>query len=162
MQAGIAGNTPGYVVDNHPNNEASYHARFYFNPNGTTTNSSQQDIFVGRNAASTPIFRVQYRRTSLGQYQVRAAALVSVGQSFTNWFTVTNAAHAVEVAWQSATGGSLSLYLDGTLRQTLGGNTSGYQLKSVLLGPSGGLAAGMSGAEYFDAFVSTRTDYIGP
>jgi subtilisin family serine protease len=162
MQASIAGNTPGYVVDNHPNNETSYHARFYFNPNGTTTNSSQHDLFVGRNAANTPIFRVQYRRNSVGQYQMRAAALVSVGQSFTSWFSATNSAHAVELAWQSSTSGSLSLYIDGSLQQTLGGNTSAYQLKSVLLGPSGGLAAGMSGTEYFDAFVSTRTDYIGP
>jgi subtilisin family serine protease len=162
MQASIAGNTPGYVVDNHPNNETSYHARFYFNPNGTTTNSSQHDLFVGRNAANTPIFRVQYRRNSVGQYQMRAAALVSVGQSFTSWFSTTNSAHAVELAWQSSTSGSLSLYIDGSLQQTLGGNTSAYQLKSVQLGPSGGLAAGMSGTEYFDAFVSTRIDYIGP
>lgn len=163
MQAVITGNTPSYVVDNTPTNEASYHARFYFNPNGTTTGTSQHEIFVGRNSGGTTIFRVQYRRTSAGVYQIRARVLRSGGTTSTSWYTITNASHAIEIAWQSGSSAPFSLYIDGVLKQTLSGlNTNSYKLDSVRLGPSNGLNSSMSGTEYYDEFVSTRNTYIGP
>lgn len=165
MQATVAGNTPGYVTDNSPINESSYHARFYFNPNGTRTGNTQQDIFNGRNAAGTVIFRIQYRRTNAGggTYQVRAGVLRAGGQSLTSWFTISNAAHAIEIDWQSAASATFRLYIDGQLRQTLSGlNTNAYRLDSIRLGPSAGLANVATGSEYFDAFVSKRFSYIGP
>jgi hypothetical protein len=65
---------------------------------------------------------------------------------------------AVEIAWQSATSASFGLYLDGVLKQMLGGlNTSARTLDSVRLGPSGGLTRNVSGTEYFDSFVSSRS-----
>ena len=163
MQATISGNTPSYVQDTTPANETSYHARFYFNPNGTLTGTSQHDILVGRNAGGTVIFRVQYRRTAAGLYQIRAGAARSGGTTYTSWYSVGNAAHSIEIAWQSASSASFSLYVDGALRQTLAGlNTSAYRLETVRLGPASGLSASMSGSEYYDAFVSTRNTYIGP
>jgi len=162
MKAVISGNTPGAVTDNSPNNETSYNARFYFNPNGTTTNTSQHDIFVGQNSGGTTLFKVQYRKTSGGAYQIRAQVTRSGGSNTTSWYAITNAAHAIEISWKGASSASFLLYLDGTLQQTMSGlNTSGYQLKTVKLGPSGGLASGMAGTEYFDAFASTRGSYIG-
>jgi len=109
------------------------------------------------------IFRVQYRRTSGGLYQIRGAVLRSGGTTYTGWYTITNAAHAIEIVWQSASTASFGLYIDGSLKQTLSGlNTNAYRLDSVRLGPSAGLASGMSGTEYYDAFVSSRNSYIGP
>jgi hypothetical protein len=162
LQVTVNGNTPGYVTFTDPATESSYHARFYFNPNGAATPSGQQDIFVGRNAAGTPIFRIQYHRTTGGLYQVRFAALNSVGQAFSGWFTISNGPHSLELAWQSGTAAPVSLAVDGSVQQTMTLNTSANMLKSVLLGPSGGLVTGMAGTEYFDAFVSTRTTTIGP
>jgi len=155
------------VQDNTPANEASYHARFYFNPNSTSTGNGGHDVFVGRNTGGTNIFRLQYRRTGNGPYtyQVRAVVRRSNGsaEAATTWYTITNAAHAIEIAWQSSLSASFRLYIDGALKQTLINlNTNAFRLDSVRLGPSGGLTGGTAGTEYYDAFFSTRTTYIGP
>jgi FtsP/CotA-like multicopper oxidase with cupredoxin domain len=167
MQALLAGNTPAFVTDTTPVLDPSYHARFYFNPNGALTgNNQQQTIFAGFNAAGTSIFSVQYRRQNAGggTYQIRAVVTRAGGTTVTNWYTITNnAAHAVEIWWQSGASMPFRLYIDGSLRQTLNNlNTSAYLLDFVRLGPSAGLTAAASGTEYFDAFVSTRNTYIGP
>jgi len=167
MQARVNGNTPGYVTDGTPILDPSYHARFYFNPHGTTTGNVLQavTIFAGQNAAGTNIFQVQYRRLNAGggTYQVRLAVLRAGGTSTTNWYNITNNAwNAIEIAWQSGTNATASLYTNGTLRQSLTGlNTSAYLLDAVRLGPSAGLVAGASGTMYFDSFVSTRNTVIG-
>ena len=169
MQALINSTTPIYVSDNSPVNEASYHARFYFSPNSVTMNNgNNHDIFVGRSASGTVIFRVEFRR-SAGNYQVRALARDNGGANHnTSWYTISNASHAIEIEWKAATtssstDGSLSLWLDGTFKQTRGGIANGsYRLEDVRLGVTGNVSSGSSGTEYFDAFVSTRTTYIGP
>lgn len=175
MQVAVNGTTQRYVTDNSPNNETTYRARFYFNPNNTNTNGSQQDIFFGRSNMGLNVIRVQYRRTGAGTvanpfvYQVRVGTLTGgslINYSFTGWQTITNAAHSIEIAWQSGASTNLNLYVDSTtVSQTATGlNTSSnlYRIESVRLGAVGGVA-GMSGTEYFDAFVSTRgTTVIGP
>lgn len=177
MQVAVNGTTLRYVIDNSPNNETTYRARFYFNPNGTSTgtnNAIPQDIFVGRNTGGTTIFRVQYQRIGTNPnftYQVRVGTLVGGGTgngsyTYTNWQTISNAAHSIEIAWQSAASSTLSLYVDSTTAsQTLTGlntNFTAYRIRSVRLGAVGG-GTGMTGTEYFDAFASTRgTTVIGP
>ena len=166
MQAGISGNTPGFVTDNAPANEPTYRARFYFNPNSTLTGNTQQDIFAGLNTAGTRIFRVQYRRTAAagGTYQVRLSVLRAGGTTTSTWFTIANnTAHSIEIDWQSAASATARLYVDGVLRRTLSGlNTSAYLVDSAQLGPSLGLVGAASGTEYFDHFESRRYSYIGP
>ena len=165
MQAVISGTQPIYVSDQSPNAEASYHARFYFSPDGVTlgNNSNSQDILVGRSAAGAIVFRVQFRRSS-GSYQVRGMLLTNTGSSQnTNWYTISNASHPLEIAWQASSSGSLSLWIDGALKETRSGvANSNYRLEEVRLGPSSGISSGTTGTEYFDAFISTRTTYIGP
>jgi hypothetical protein len=161
MQAQVSSTAGIFVTDASPANETSYHARFYFYPNGAGTGSGQHDIFSGRNSGGTTIFRVQYRRNG-GQYQIRASVQRSGGTTNTSWYTISNAAHPIEIAWQSGGSAPFSLYIDGALKQTLAGlKTSAYLLDSVRLGPSS-ISSSSSGTEYFDAFVSTRTAYIGP
>jgi len=165
MQALITSTSGIYVTDGTPANETGYHARFYFNPNGAGMSSGQQDIFIGRDSAGTTIFRVQYQRTGSTSYtyQIRAGVAHSGGTTYTSWQPISNAAHPLEIAWQSGSSASFSLYIDGALKQTLANlNTSAATLDAVRLGPSGGISSGSSGTEYFDAFVSTRTTYIGP
>ena len=167
----LGGTAGRYVADQSPIAEASYHARFYFSPNGAllanNNSGTGTTIFAGLDGAGTPntIFAVQARRQSAGggTYQVRLAVLRAGGTTTTNWYTISNAPHSIEIAWQSSTTASASLYTDGTLRQTLTGlNTSAYLLETVRLGPSAGLASGASGTLYFDAFVSKRSSYVGP
>ncbi|HEX5690942.1 MAG TPA: S8 family serine peptidase, partial [Roseiflexaceae bacterium] len=118
LQASIGG-APGYVQDNTPANEASYHARFYFNPNGLTTGTGSSpatiDLFDGRNTANTIIFQVQYRRSTKTGYQVRLGVVRSGGTTYTSWYTVNGAAwNAIEIAWQSGSSSSASFYTGGT------------------------------------------------
>ena len=161
MQAAISGGTSGYVIDNTPANESSYRARFYFHPNNVTISSTAQDIFVGVNASSQVVFRVQFRRSS-SSYQIRTTVTRSGGSTSTSWYTISNAYHAIEISWQAATSASFSLYIDGTLKKTLTKlNTSAYRVEAVYLGPSAGLGS-VQGAEYFDSFVAQRSAYIGP
>jgi hypothetical protein len=161
LQATISGGASGYVVDNTPNNETSFHARFYVHPNGATISSTAQDILVGRNASNQVVFQVQLRRSS-GSYQIRSVVTRSGGTTSTNWYTVSNAYHALEIAWQSGSSTSFGLYIDGVAKQTLTKlNTNGYTIKTTWLGPSAGLS-GSPGSEYFDNYVTTRGAYIGP
>jgi hypothetical protein len=166
MQVAINGNTPGYVTDLTPVSDATYRARFYFNPNGTLSGNTQMDIFAARNAAGTNVVRVQYRRTNAagGTYQVRLAVARAGGTTTTNWFTIANnTAHAIELDWQSAASATIRFYVDGALRQTLTGlNTSAFRVDSALLGPSAGLVGASSGTMYLDHFESRRNTYIGP
>ncbi len=168
MQAFINSTKPIYVVDTSPVAEPTYHARFYFSPNGVSLPRNKfQDLFIGRTAAGVVVFRLQLQYTS-GSYQVRGMILNGNGKTLTtSWYAVSNSAHAIEVAWQAAstakgTDGLLSLWLDGSLKETRSGLANGgYRLEDVLLGPQA-VPSGTSGTEYFDAFSSTHTTYVGP
>ena len=164
MQASLgSGTAPGYVTDGTPANDTSYHARFYFNPHGANPGSGQVTIFSGLNTAGSTLFQVQYQRSG-NNYQVRSSVSRAGGTTTTSWFTIANnAAHSIEIAWQSGTSTSFQFYTDGTLRQTLSNlNTNAYLLDAVRLGPTAGLVSNASGSLYFDAFASTRNTVIGP
>ena len=80
-----------------------------------------------------------------------------------NWFEITNSAHAIEIAWNAGPSSTFELYVDGVLvGQLTGLNTSGYTIETVRLGPSQGLISASAGTQYFDAFVSSRFSIIGP
>ena len=169
IQATINSATSMYVQDDTPASESSYHARFYFNPNGLLPNGAANSgfvtIFSGLNATTSTVFQVQFRRLIAGggTYQVRLGILRAGGNTFTTPVMISNAAHAIEIAWQSGTSASASLYVDGVLQQTLTGlDTSAFILESIRFGPSAGLVAASTGTLYFDAFNSTRATYIGP
>ncbi len=134
---------------------ASYDARFYFNPNGNA--STGQDILAAATSSTfgTQLFHVRYRRNGTQpqvQAQVRATANAS-------WVNVTNnAGNRVEVVWQS--GGTLQLFVNGNLSQTLTAGTGA--VAAVRLGAV--TSGGGSTLEYFDAFASRRSvsPLIGP
>ena len=162
MEAQVAQNTSGYVQDNTPAAETSYHARLYFNPNNMTINTTPRTIFSGLDAATQTVFQVQVRFSG-GNYQASAMASHAGGMAATNWFNISNNAYtAIEIAWISGNPASFSLYTGGTLQQTLTGlDTSAFTLDAALLGPQGVLN-GLNGTIwYFDSFVSTRYTVIG-
>jgi len=168
MQALLNSTKPIYVIDASPAAEATYHARFYFSPNGITLpRNKPQDVFIGRTSTGTVIFRLQLQYVS-GSYQLRGMILSGNGKTqTTSWYTISNSVHAVELTWQASTSskgsnGLLRLWLDGTFKETRGGIANGGQrLEDVQLGPQS-IPSGTAGIEFFDAFASTHGIYIGP
>jgi len=170
MRVALSGTARGFVIDRSPTAEPSYHARFYFHPNGTLTGSgllTGRPIFAGVDTGGANVFWVEYRRLGSGgsnlPTRVRGVALSGGTTLTTDWYTITNAPHAIEIAWSSGPATTFELYVDGILRRQLTGlNTSGYAIETVRLGVPLGAAYPSPGVMFFDAFVSRRNTIIGP
>jgi RHS repeat-associated protein len=168
MQAVLDDTTSIYVQDDSPSAEARYRARFYYDPNGLTmAHSDSHTLFNGVKSPNTQVLGVDLRYNA-GLYQLRATIrLDSGGSTATSWFTISDAAHYVEIDWLAATGvgandGSITLWIDGTQQGSATGvDNDTQQVDFVRLGAVGGVDAGTSGTAYFDAIESRRTTYIG-
>jgi hypothetical protein len=169
MQAVLDDNTTIFVTDDRPAAEPRYRARFYFDPNSITmVNGDAHFIFNGFMGSSTAILRVEFRRSS-NVYQLRAR-LLNDGSSWinSNWFTITDAMHSIEVDWRAATGagannGGLTLWIDGVQQANLTGvDNDTRRIDRVRLGAVAGVDTGTRGTYYFDAFESRRQTFIGP
>ena len=150
----------GFVLDNKPRREKAYHARFWYDPNGSLRGA--HTIFEGRTGTGTQVFRIEARRlnTGSGAWSIRALVRRAGGLRSTGWYTISDGPHAIELAWKSGARASFSLSIDGKVKRSLGRlDTHRYRLESVRLGTS---ASGATGAEYFDEFVSTKGSRIGP
>ncbi|HET6595245.1 MAG TPA: hypothetical protein VFG81_06460 [Anaerolineales bacterium] len=169
LQAVIDDTNSMYLTDDTPNTEPRYRARFYFDPNSVTMSSgAAYFLFRGFLGSSTQVVRVELRFSS-GAYQIRAALANDASKwTNTNWFTISDAPHAIEFDWQAATGaglnnGSLTLWIDGTQQASLSGIDNDTQrIDQIRMGVVAGLDAGTNGAYFFDAFESRRQSYIGP
>jgi hypothetical protein len=167
-----SGNNTNYVQYNFGTaaNPAAptFDARFQFRPNGNT--STGKDIFTAATSSTfnTTVFRVRYRLNS-GTPQVQ----IQVGTSNTNttWTNILGgtSTNTIEVVWQAnnsavyggANPGSLRLYVNGTLAQTLTTSSNNwvgaFRLGSVT-------STGNSTDLHFDGFVAKRTTspLVGP
>ena len=172
MQALIDDANTIYVTDDTPNAEPRYRARFYFDPNSISMASGNAHfIFKGfmGTSTSTEALRVEFRN-SAGAYQIRAALMLDGGTTWvnTNWFTISDASHFVELDWRAAAGvgannGGLTLWIDGTQQADLtGADNDTWRVDRARMGALTGIDAGTSGTCYFDAFESRRQTYIGP
>jgi len=167
MQVLIDDNTPTYVRDESPRNETRYRTRFYFDPNGIEMgNGDSHVIFMGY-SDSTDIVRIFFRKEN-GVYKVQAWTLLDSGAwRATSNYTISDAAHFLELDWQAATSdgendGSLTLWIDGTEQQRLSSlDNDTRRLERVSLGGVYWIDDGTRGTYYFDAFESRRESYIG-
>jgi hypothetical protein len=129
----------------------------------------------GRLAYAVRRAQRRQRRAARAVPQVRGAYQVNVGLrldsgSWNNsaWQTISDASHYIEIDWQAATSagandGYASLWVDGVLKTTLSGKDNDTRrVDEARLGPLAGIDSGTSGTEYFDAFESRRSTYIGP
>lgn len=155
MQVLINDTTNIYVNDETPNAEPRYRARFYFDPNGIVmTDGNAQYIFVGYNAST--VFQVDFR-FSAGSYQLRLRQNNDAGSvSSTNWVTIRDAPHSIELEWWAATAGAnnggATLWINGVQSGGLiGVDNDTRRIDRVALG-----------TYYLDAFESRRQTYIGP
>jgi hypothetical protein len=125
-------------------------------------------IFYGYTAAGASVLMVEFRYYN-GSYQLRSG-LVSDGTVWRNgaWVTIADGPHAIELDWRAASAagandGSLTLWIDGLERYTLGGvDNDGKRVDQVRLGPLSGIDTATRGATLFDSFESRRESYIGP
>ena len=169
MQALIDDANTIYVTDDTPNAEPRYRARFYFDPNSIAMGSTDAHfIFKGFMGTATDILQVELRPSS-GVYQLRAKLLNdSATFIISNWFTISDAPHFIEVDWRAATSagannGGLTLWIDGVQQADLTGvDNDTLRVDRARLGALAGIDAGTSGTYYFDAFESRRQNYIGP
>ena len=167
MQAVINDTSSIYVTDNTPNAELRYRARFYFDPNSIVmTDGTAQYIFAGRDTSTA--FQVDFR-ISGGNYQIRLRHYNDAGSVHsTNWFTISDAPHAIELAWWAATtpganDGGMTLWIDDVQQASLNGEDNDTRrIESVQLGAVSGIDLGTLGTYYIDAFESRRQTYIGP
>jgi hypothetical protein len=154
------------VLDNRPNAEPRYYARFRFDLNGITmAEGDVHDLFrgvAGGLAGSWPVVKVNLRFYS-GSYQLRVG-LLNDGTTwrYTKWFSVTDAPYLLELDWRAATApgannGSLTFWIDGVARPQLTGiDNDTRRIDSIRLGPTFGLDSGTRGTYFFDAFESRR------
>jgi FtsP/CotA-like multicopper oxidase with cupredoxin domain len=154
LRVTLSGSRTAFVTDATPENLARYRARFELRPNRANAKGTT-DVFVGRDATSHSLFRVQYRRTTSGRLQVRAAALSGSRTIAGSWYTISNRAHRLELVWYARSGTVMALYVDGHLRSKVTGNSTGRRLESVSLGVVRA-APGSSGRIDVDGFSSTR------
>ena len=162
MAANLSSN-PAYVTDASLNNETSYFANFYFNPNTSDSGSNPVDIFVAKDQTDQPAFGIQYRldyREMEPEYEIRGWVMHGSTKAFTAWTEISNDPHYLEVTWQSGVQGGFSLFLDDYLIGTATGNSGTQTLTKVLLGPSGGLSDNSTGTMFFDDFSSVRVNAV--
>jgi hypothetical protein len=169
MRAIIDDNNSIYVTDDTPNAEPRYRARFGFDPNSIPMASGDSHyIFNGFTGTSPAVLAVQFRQSS-GAYQLRAG-LLNDGSAWvnTNWFTISDAPHFIELDWRAATAvgannGGLTLWIDDTQQADLTGvDNDTWRIDRVRLGALTGIDTGTRGTYFFDAFESRRQTYIGP
>jgi uncharacterized protein YjiK len=169
LQAVIDDNNNLFVTDDRPNAEPRYRVRYYFDPNSISmVSGDNHNIFNGYAGTSTAVVRGQFRFSS-GVFQIRFGLLNDSGTWLnTNWFTISDARHPVEIDWKAATAagannGYLTLWIDGIQKVSLTSvDNDTRRIDRVRLGAVTGLDTGTRGTYYFDAFVSRRQSYIGP
>ena len=157
------------VISDHPTAEPRYRVRFYFDPNSISmANGDAHIILRGYSASSTVALRVEFG-FSAGAYQLRAGLINDASiWTETNWFTLTDAPHSIELDWRAATAvgandGGLILWIDGVEWQSLTGiDNDTRRIERALLGALAAIDTGTRGTYYFDGFESRRQTYIGP
>jgi hypothetical protein len=169
MQMLINDGTNLYTVDEAPNAEPRYRVRFYFDPNSLSmANGDTFNLLRAFMGTSKSILQVAFRYSS-GSYQLRGAVL-NDSSSFvtTNWVTISDAPHAIELDWHAATSagandGSLTLWIDGVEQGILTGlDNDTWRIDQVRLGALSSIPTGTRGTCFFDAFESRRETYVGP
>ncbi|OLB80435.1 MAG: hypothetical protein AUI14_06770 [Actinobacteria bacterium 13_2_20CM_2_71_6] len=146
----------GYVVDNTPAGERTFHAKFDFTVGGYNARTAIVDLFQGRGASGGAVVTVQYRRNGTTS-QFRLGLLRAGVWAYTGWVNASGG--TVRLDWSSAVGGSATLKVGAVTIGTLTGNTSAYTVESAALGLVASTVA-TTGSASFDNYASTR--YIAP
>ena len=160
-----------YVQNDSPTNAGRYRMRFYLHPYnfdpGEALNHRRARVFLAFDEPSRRVMAVVLRRIG-GVYAVSVRVRRDDDtQVDTSFYTLSAAAHTIEVDWQRATApgannGSLRLWVDDSLRQTLSGIDNDLaNIDFVRMGAMS-VKTGASGALLFDEMESRTTTAVGP
>jgi serine protease len=170
MQAVIDDNNTLVVIDDSPNAETRYRARFYFDPNSIPMAIGNAHlILLGfSGGGTTQVLQLELRFQATG-YELRALLVNDAkGWSSTNWIPLSDAPHALELDWRASTAvgannGGLTFWIDGVQQADLTGvDNDTRRIDQVRLGAVSGVDNGTRGTYFFDAFESRRSSFIGP
>ena len=119
------------------------------------SNGNAHFIFNGFMGSSTAVLRLEFRRSS-GVYQIRARQINdSSSWTNTNWFTISDASHFIELDWRASTAvgannGGLTLWIDGVQKaDVINVNNDTWRIDRARLGPVNGIDAGTRRTYYF-------------
>jgi hypothetical protein len=160
-----------FVQNDSPTNAGRCRMRFYVNPYnfdpGEAQNHRRARVFLAFDEPSRRVMAVVLRRISnvyAVSVRVRRDDDTQVDTSF---FTLSAAPHTIEVDWQRSTApgannGTLRLWVDDSLRQTLTGIDNDLaNIDFVRMGAMS-VKTGASGALLFDEMESRTTTAVGP
>ena len=153
-----------YVADDSPIGEDKYNVRFYFNPNGSTTEAFT--IFAANDAddgTGTDVIQLWYNEPNAGE-----ASLLIATEGTDATITVdageirANGWNSFEIAWLADGSAEIALSVNGGADQTVNVDTTSKRIRSALLGfvGSDGPIASTTPV-YFDDFDSRRVSRPG-
>jgi hypothetical protein len=144
-----------WVQDDSPNNEVSYSAEFYIDPNTLSiTGGDTFEHFVAYSGA-TPQLRVVMQSGPSLVLQVRDDAGTYHSTSAVGLSTSTF--NKVAITWEAAASATASIAVnDGSAASVSGIDTDARRIAFVRWGAIGGAVGSASGAMYLDDFVSWR------
>jgi hypothetical protein len=161
-----------YVVDETPDDESRYRARFYFDPSGFDPGEAQAHLrtrlfLAFEEGPARRLVAIVLRRIG-GAYSLMGRARLDDGsQASTPFVPITDGPHFVEVDWRRAStpdanDGSFQMWIDGTSVATL--SNLDNRLSGVDFVRLGALSVkpGAAGVLHWDEFESRRQSYIGP
>ena len=168
MQATVNDINNLFVRDWNPYEEKQYRVRFYIDPYSLNlANGNALYILKGYDRDDNDILRVEFRQ-SVGDYQLRIDARNdATGFQASQWFTILDGPHAVEVNWKASTqtgvnNGQLGLWIDGLQRVNISNiDNDTRKIDYIDWGIVSGVDQGTQGSCYFDGFKSRRYSFIG-
>ncbi|MDY7092613.1 MAG: hypothetical protein SX243_06540 [Acidobacteriota bacterium] len=160
-----------YLRDDSPTEEGRYRARFELDPNNLFFPADKRhpvlQLFTSH--PSNELIAEMILRENGSSYLLNFKAKLNNGSwEKTNWITISDAPHTLEIDYERASGpstsdGSISLWVDGVLQDTVTALTNGdHAVSYALFGAPDGIDSGTSGVLYLDHFESRRITYIGP
>ncbi len=161
-----------FVQDDSPAGEDSFHARFHFDPNGfdpgEATGRFRTRIFLAFSENPTRRLATVVLRRMGGAYAVMASCrLDNLRQAATSFVPITDAPHAIEIAWRRASSpllpdGSCRLFVDGEPAGLLAGLDN--DLRGIDFVRMGALSVrdAAAGTLFWDEYHSRRDGLIGP
>lgn len=162
LEALIDDRTPIYAMDRFPALLERYRARFYVNTDALNmAEGTSHPIFAGKDFDFQWDFGVILGKND-SSYWIRTQGSQDDGtEVFSYPYEIGAGWHSIEIEWVSGVPGRLKLWIDGTLKQSIGLNNPSRSLTRAYLGALGGIDPTTSGSLYFDNFESRKTTYIG-
>ena len=150
-----------FVQDETPSSETRYRCRFYLDPNALSmAEGSYFEIMRGISESWALVPFQFFCIKNSGVYKVQIVAGRDSGGALQGGgYTITDEPHCIEIDWYKSSGGNngfLSLWVDGTLKETLSSlDNDTFNVGRVRWG-AGFFSGAISGTIFLDDFASNN------